>query len=188
MLGLRQTIVTVVLVFVGSMIGPVVCSAQTWGYGLYTDLAWSDGVVYGVAEGSDYADPPYVHSGQTLGSALYSPGGRSAFGTSDTALSFNEDFGTWSVQAEYGFNCSSDGWIEVETGSGLDLGYPPQSGGAPNPGGLAACLNSCAQGTSAIQNFCRSLPPYPPGLRAACWAVQFAGPAACDGFCYWWFT
>uniref|UniRef100_A0A7M5WJ28 Cnidarian restricted protein n=1 Tax=Clytia hemisphaerica TaxID=252671 RepID=A0A7M5WJ28_9CNID len=50
---------------------------------------------------------------------------------------------------------------------------------------LSACLAACAEGTVAIQAFCRSVPV--PAIRAACWAVQFAGPVVCDGFCYMYF-
>merc|ERR1711874_407736 len=46
----------------------------------------------------------------------------------------------------------------------------------------AACLVACARGTAAIQAFCRVIPH--PAVRAACWAVQFAGPVICRGFCY----
>lgn len=52
-------------------------------------------------------------------------------------------------------------------------------------GSLPACLAACARGTTAIQAFCRTIPA--PQVRAPCWAVQFAGPAACNGFCYLYF-
>ena len=52
-------------------------------------------------------------------------------------------------------------------------------------GDLRSCLLACSEGTAAIQAFCRTIPL--PRVRAACWAVQFAGVAACDGFCYLYF-
>ena len=52
-------------------------------------------------------------------------------------------------------------------------------------GNLQACLAACAEGTAAIQAFCRTIPL--PRVRAACWAVQFASVPACNGFCYLYF-
>ena len=49
---------------------------------------------------------------------------------------------------------------------------------------LSRCLNACALGTKYIQAFCRSIWFKPPQVRALCWANQFAGVAACSGFCY----
>lgn len=50
-------------------------------------------------------------------------------------------------------------------------------------GMCAQCLSACVSGTAAIQAFCPTIPI--PQIRAACWAVQFAGPVVCQGFCYW---
>lgn len=182
----RRTIVRAVSACIVWLAGVNVCSAQSWYFAVYADIAWSDGVMYSTASGYDYADYPYYHWGQQLQSTLYSPT-RTAYGTSEIALPFNDDFGTWTTVASYSFYCSVGYYIEADTGYiNIDMSYPAQHMGAPNPAGLAACLNACAQGTSAIQSFCRALPL--PQVRAACWAVQFAGPAACSGFCYWYFT
>ena len=186
MLPSKRTIIAAVSALVVWTAGAGVCAAQTWGYAVYADLAWWDGVVYSSAEGYDYADPPVQHWGQNLQSALYSPS-RSAYGTTGMSLSFDNEFGDWSTVATYAFWCSSAGGITAENYMVLDLSYPPQSGGAPNPQQLQACLNSCKQGITAIENFCRSLPPYPPALRAACWAARWS-VTACEGFCYWWFS
>jgi hypothetical protein len=51
---------------------------------------------------------------------------------------------------------------------------------------LPSCRHACASGTSAIENFCRSLPP-DPKMRAACWAVTLGGVSLCNSFCYAWF-
>ncbi len=46
---------------------------------------------------------------------------------------------------------------------------------------LNSCLNACAGGAEAWRAYCRSLPG--PGLRAGCWALQFAAETACRGWC-----
>jgi RHS repeat-associated protein len=51
---------------------------------------------------------------------------------------------------------------------------------------LNRCLDACAAGGVAWQSYCRTLPD--PRLRAGCWALQFAGQAACRGWCFWNFS
>ena len=65
----------------------------------------------------------------------------------------------------------------------------PGPGAPRDPVRCKECLDACKKGTSAIQDFCRSIPPVGAYrvLRAACWAVQLASPVACSGFCYWYF-
>ena len=186
MLPTKRTIVAVVSTLVVWVAGTGVCSAQAWGFGVYADVAWWDGVVYSVAEGYDYAPPPYYHWGHDLQSVLYSPT-RAAYGTTGAELSLDGEFGTWATYVSFSFWCNAGGYIQTGGGDYLDISYPPQSGGAPNPQGLQACLNTCNQGITQIENMCRSLPPYPIGLRAACWAARFS-VVACEGFCYWWFS
>jgi RHS repeat-associated protein len=53
---------------------------------------------------------------------------------------------------------------------------------------LAACLSACDGGATSMQQFCRGLPPVPPGMQRACWAVSLViCTAACKGFCYAWY-
>ena len=56
---------------------------------------------------------------------------------------------------------------------------------ATNAGQLTQCLVACGAGGETFRSFCRSLPD--PKLRAGCWALEFAGEAACKGWCYWHF-
>ena len=56
--------------------------------------------------------------------------------------------------------------------------YPEQT--------LAQCLAACQAGSTAIEAFCRVV--VHPAAKAACWGVVYAGPVACSGFCYWYFT
>jgi hypothetical protein len=56
--------------------------------------------------------------------------------------------------------------------------YPEQT--------LAQCLAACQAGSAAIEAFCRVV--VHPAAKAACWGVVYAGPVACSGFCYWYFT
>lgn len=51
---------------------------------------------------------------------------------------------------------------------------------------LAQCLAACQAGPRSIEAFCRVIPH--PVIRGACWAVVYAGPVACSGFCYWYYT
>lgn len=48
---------------------------------------------------------------------------------------------------------------------------------------LNRCLDACAAGERTWERFCRSLRE--PRLRAACWALEFAGEAACRNWCLW---
>jgi hypothetical protein len=52
-----------------------------------------------------------------------------------------------------------------------------------DPGMLKQCLAACAEGGAALIAFCNSLPD--PRLRAGCFALQFVGEVACNGWCYW---
>ena len=181
----RRTIVDAVTACILVLAGSNVCSAQSGWFAVYADMAWSDGVMYSTGSGYDYTDPPYYHWGQQLQTTVYTPT-RTAYETSAIALDFNDDFGTWTTTAAYSFYCSSGYYFWGDTGVTIDMSYPAQHG-AVNPASLAACLSACAQGTNAIQAFCRALVA-PPPVKAACWAVQFAGPVACSGFCYWYFS
>jgi RHS repeat-associated protein len=58
----------------------------------------------------------------------------------------------------------------------------PNTRSVRDPSKLRTCLDACATGGRAWQNFCRSLPE--PRLRAGCWALQFAGEVACRGWCF----
>lgn len=62
---------------------------------------------------------------------------------------------------------------EAEDDESTESGMPSQQ----------QCIDACKGGTAAIQAFCRILPE--PRLRFGCWSVQFAGLAACLGWCYW---
>jgi hypothetical protein len=67
--------------------------------------------------------------------------------------------------------------------SNFDLTLPAA---ASDPGTLQQCLQACSQGITAIENFCRSLPPFPPYMRAIkalCWGSRWSLPL-CEGFCY----
>jgi hypothetical protein len=179
--SIAQGVLTL-LVWVG---GVEVASAQM--YGVYADGAWWDGVMYSTATGYDYEDPSYYHWGHETSTVLNSPT-RTAYGSTGTYLSFDDEFDYWDTTATYSFTCSQGGYIEVSTPWSLNMTYPSQSGGAPDPAKLQACLTACTQSSLQRANFCRSLPPFPPALRAACWAVHLASVAACQGFCYWYFT
>lgn len=58
-----------------------------------------------------------------------------------------------------------------------------------DPEACKRCLAACKRGGEAIRNFCRSIPPVGAyrALRATCWGLEFVGPVACAGWCYWWF-
>jgi hypothetical protein len=67
-----------------------------------------------------------------------------------------------------------------------DAAQTVEDGGATDPKKqCAACLKACAKGGAALLAFCRTLPD--PRLRAACYALDFVGVVACEGWCYWHF-
>lgn len=61
----------------------------------------------------------------------------------------------------------------------------PDAGQEVEKQSCSQCIASCWSGAAAIQNFCRVV--WHPQVAAACWAVVFAGPVACEGFCLWYF-
>lgn len=54
---------------------------------------------------------------------------------------------------------------------------------APDSQQLAQCQRACVGGKTAIENFCRSLPP-DPKLKTACFALTFASLVFCTNWCY----
>jgi len=97
------------------MIGSGICSAQM--YGVYNDFAGLDGIIYGNAEGYAPSNPPFCyHSNFTLTVSLYSPLGRSSFGGSETALSFDDEEGEWYSDATFSFECTCVGPVSTYSG------------------------------------------------------------------------
>lgn len=73
-------------------------------------------------------------------------------------------------------------------GGGSGGGGP---GGVYGPGGMAdgadllRCQTACDMQGPALTQFCASIPV--PMVQALCFANEFTGIAACNGFCYAWF-
>ena len=180
----RRSIARGVLALFVWMAGVEVASAQM--YGVYADAAWWDGVMYSTATGYDYEDSGYYHWGRETSTVLNSPT-RTAYGSTGTDLSFDDEFDYWDTTATYSFTCSQGGYIEVGTGVGVDMAYPAPGGGGSNPTELQKCMNACQHSAAAFRTYCKALPPWPPALRAACYAASWGLPTVCAGWCYYWF-
>jgi len=87
---------------------------------------------------------------------------------------------------------AGDGGGTVGEGGGISGGGGPGGvGGAGAGAGVAdgadllRCQTACDLQGPALTQFCASIPV--PMVQALCFANEFTGIAACNGFCYAWF-
>jgi hypothetical protein len=156
--------------------------------GFYSD--WTndiEGTIYGFSSGYETDPPGCDHYNYVTSAVLTSPTRSASLqsgGTSsNVTLQWEQEEGWWSVGGEVWFDCSCGGALSAGWSS---TSFDLTPAAAPDPQKLQQCLNACAQGITAIENFCRSLPNFPPAMRAVkmlCWASRWSQPL-CQGFCY----
>lgn len=157
--------------------------------GFYSDWANDiEGTIYGFSSGYETDPPGCDHYNYVTSAVLTSPTRSASLASGGTSsnvtLEFEQEEGWWSAGGEVWFDCSCGGALSAGWSStSVDLNAPAA---ASDPQMLQQCLNACAQGGAAIDNFCRSLPNFPPYMRVIkmlCWANRWS-VVPCQGICY----